>query len=118
MTEHGLHARQGMVHALLGTAAEQPHRVVGSGIHRLRGDAHAHDTAAQPRPQIRRLLGELPPHPVDDGGGIERPGCSQTRSLRSPRSPVSSTRTSVQTSPKAPRRAMNSSAAMRIPNAS
>ena len=44
-------------------------------------------------------------------------GCSHTRSERSPRSAVSSTRSSVHTSCSAPSRVMNASAAMRMPKA-
>ena len=55
------------MHPLLRAATEKPRRVVGCGIHPLRFEQNALDTTA------KALLGQLPPHAVDDRGGIERP---------------------------------------------
>jgi hypothetical protein len=70
MTQHRLHARERMVHALVGARAEDRGDMVASLIHRRRFDPHFGDTAGQ----SLGILPQLPPDAIDDGCRIERPG--------------------------------------------
>ena len=113
------------MHALLGTGSEDRRSVVGCRIHRLGRDPHERDPAAQlpmglrPKPPALTPTSSASCHRTRSttAEASNEPGCSHTRSLRSPRSPISSTRSSVHTRSTAPSPAMNASAAIRMPNA-